>query len=146
MNFRKRMTAPDVGFQMAPMVDILFLLLVFYMASTIFAQYETKLEITVPTADRGVRGIREAAEIVINIAATGENGAESAIYINDIEVSIARLQDLLGQIAQDYRDQPVIIRADSETRHKYVVAVLDVCKKVDIWNVAFATIPPRAQE
>jgi len=137
MDFRKRHTRDQVGFQMAPMVDIMFLLLILFMAANIFAQWETKMGITVPTADSGIRGIRQPGEIIVNIDEKG------LIYVNSVEMSPDRLQQLLSQVADAFRDQPVIIRADRSTKHEDVIRVLDICREVDIWNVAFASLPPK---
>jgi biopolymer transport protein ExbD len=135
MNFRKRVMGAQVGFQMAPLIDIMFLTLILFMSAMIYAQWETKIGIMVPTAISGVRSVRRVGEIVINLDAAGR------IHVNDIELSPERLEGLLAKVAKDFRDQSVIIRADAETPHKHVVAVLDMCRKVDIWNVAFATLP-----
>ena len=120
---------------MAPMIDIMFILLIHFMAATIFAQWENKLGIQVPAADSGVRADRQPGEVIINIDAGGE------VYINSQLISPERLEFLLQQIAWTFKSQPVIVRADSETRHKAVIKVLDICRKADIWNVAFATLP-----
>ncbi len=137
MNFKKRITDQQAGFQMAPMIDIMFLLLVFFMAATIFAQWETKVGITVPTADSGVRAVRQAGEIIINIDEEGE------IVVNNTPLTLDRLQSLLDQVSGTYGDQPVIIRADGGSRHERVIEVLDICRQADIWNVAFATLPQK---
>ena len=134
MNFKKRLTDQQAGFQMAPMIDIMFLLLIFFMAATIYAQWERKIGITVPTADSAVRGARQAGEIIINVDADGE------IVVNNVTMTLQRLESLLAQVAETYRDQPVIIRADAKTDHENVIAVLDICAKVDIRNVAFAAL------
>jgi biopolymer transport protein ExbD len=139
MNFKKNISSAQGGFPLAPMIDIMFLLLIFFMVATIYAQFETKLGITVPTASSGASGARERGEIIINL------DAEGRIFINDAEMNTSRLEGLLGQVAQEFRDQPVIIRADAQTRHEKVVSVLDICRKVDIWNVAFATLEPKGE-
>jgi len=135
MRFKKNLNERETGFPMAPMIDIMFLLLIFFMAAVIYAQWETKLGITVPTADSGVQGPRPPGEIIINV------DAEGALFINDVQIDMARLHELLKQVADKFQDQPVIIRADAKTPHEKVVGVLDICAKVDIWNVAFATLP-----
>ena len=135
MNFKKRIADQQSGFQMAPMIDIMFLLLTFFMAATIYAQWETKMSITVPTTDTGTRGARQQGEIIINLDEDGK------IFINNVEMKAERLRNLLANVAADYRNQPVIIRADAKTDHEAVIKVLDICRQVDIWNVAFATLP-----
>lgn len=139
MNFRKKLIVPSVGFQIAPMVDIMLQALIFFMVIAMMARYETKITVTVPTADTGVRAARQAGEIIINIDQDGR------IFINNVEMSTARLASLLSQVAKEFQDQPVIIRADALTRHEKVIGVLDICRQVDIWNIAFATIPGKTE-
>jgi biopolymer transport protein ExbD len=135
MNFRKNMQAPNSGFQMAPMIDIMFLLLIFFMAAAIYAQWETKMDITVPTASSGVRADREQGEIIINVDADG------SIVVNGFELTLENLELRLSKVAELYRDQPVIVRADGKTPHEDVMGVLDACRKTGIWNISFATLP-----
>lgn len=135
MNFKKGIRDGDVGFQMAPMLDIIFILLIHFMAATIFAQWENKLGIQVPTADSAVRGDRQTGEIIINV------DAEGAVFINSQPMSDERLLSLLHQVAQAFKSQPVIIRADQNTRHRDIIRILDICRQADIWNIAFSTLP-----
>lgn len=135
MNFRRNMTTTPVGFQMAPLIDIVFLCLIFFMVSSVVARWETKMGITVPTAASGARSARDAGEIIINVDAAG------VISINNVTMTAERLQSVLAQVGREFKDQPVIIRADAQTRHERVIAVLDACRHADVWNVAFATLP-----
>ncbi|MEA2012507.1 MAG: biopolymer transporter ExbD [Verrucomicrobiota bacterium] len=137
MNFKKNMQDSNVGFQLAPMVDIVFLLLIFFMVASVFAQWETKIGIKLPTADSGIRNARLPGEIIVNM----DN--KNKIYINSIEVSPNRLKTLLGNVANRFPGQAVIIRADRYTNYETVVQVLDICKTVDIWNVSFSTLPEK---
>ena len=137
MNFSKSLRWPEMGLQIAPMVDLMFQLLTFFMAASFYAQWETKVGITVPTADTGVSGARQPGEIIVNLDEGGD------IYVNNVQMEPDRLASLLKQVAETFRDQPVIIRADGKTRHEKVITVLDICKASDIWNVAFATMPPK---
>lgn len=135
MNFRKRIGEQRNGFQMAPMVDIMFLLLIFFMVSALYAEWETRIDIEVPASSSGSRAERQAGEIIVNVEPEGE------FVVNQIEMTAGRLENLLRRVSSQYPDQPVIVRADAETPHKHVIAVLDICKQVDIWNIAFATLP-----
>ena len=67
MNFRKNMNDTSPGFQMSPMLDIVFITLIHFMAATLFAKWENKLDITVPTADSEVSYGRQRLEIIVNI-------------------------------------------------------------------------------
>ncbi len=135
MNFRKNLHTPNVGFQIAPLLDILLTLLIFFMVTSVSARRETRMDLTVPTSDTSVPAVRNVGEVIVNIDAAGR------VFIRNVEMALPRLEALLGQVAHEFRDQPVIIRADGKTPHARVVAVLDVCRKVDIWNISFATLP-----
>lgn len=137
MNFRKQMLPSHSGFQMAPMVDIMFLLLIFFMVSAVYVQWETRVDVTVPTADTGVRATRQAGEIIVNVDPKGN------YFINEVQMAPDRLKSVLAQVSEQFPNQPVIIRADAQTPHQHVVGVLDICRQVDIWNIAFATLPDK---
>jgi len=136
MNFRKDINDKNVGFQMAPMVDIIFLLLIFFIAASVYSQWESKLEIKVPTAETSTDRPRYPGEAIINIDKNGK------YYLNSIEFPPDRLEELLLNLARDYPDQPVVIRPDKETDCKYLIQVIDICAKTDIANISFATLRP----
>ncbi len=134
MNFRKDINEQSVGFQMAPMVDIIFLLLIFFIAAAVYSQWESKLEIKVPTADTGLDRARYDGEAIINIDKKGK------FFLNSVEYTPVRLEILLKKLADTYSGQPVVIRPDRETDCKYLIQIIDICAKVDISNISFATI------
>jgi biopolymer transport protein ExbD len=120
--------------QMAPLIDVVFLLLIFFMSASIFYQLETEINITVPTAEKASETMRAPGEIIINVRKDG------TIVVNQRQLSREDLRQMLGRIAQLYKGQPVIIRADRQTYHEDVVGVLDICAGADIWNISFATM------
>ncbi|MCA9399728.1 MAG: biopolymer transporter ExbD [Candidatus Omnitrophica bacterium] len=120
--------------QMAPLIDIVFLTLVFFMTLSIFSQQEAELNISVPKAKSSDQALRSPGEIIINVTKGGQ------IVVNQKPLSVEQLEVMLGRVATLFPDQSVIVRADEQTLHKYVVAVLDACAKVDIWNISFSTI------
>jgi biopolymer transport protein ExbD len=134
MNFRKGIENKHIGFQMAPMVDIIFLLLIFFIAAAVYSQWESKLEIKVPTADSSLDRARYPGEAIINIDKDGK------FYLNSMEYSAERLQKLLGELSKTYPDQRVVIRADKATDCRYLIQVIDICAKTDISNLSFSTI------
>jgi len=127
---------PDTGFQLAPMIDIVFLLLVFFIVSWSYARFETELDISVPAAAEGTEPQREVGEIILNVRPNGE------IVLNGAVVEEETLLRKLQKIAEVYEDQAIILRGDENARHKHIVAVLDICQKAGIWNIAFATSSP----
>ncbi len=130
----KQRLADRPTIQMAPLIDIVFLLLIFFMSASIYHQLESEINITVPTAKESTEMSRVPGEIIINVKKNGE------IIVNQRHLSFEDLKKMLKRVSGLYEGQPVIIRADKETYHKHVIKVLDICAGADIWNVSFATM------
>jgi biopolymer transport protein ExbD len=133
MNFRKDYKADVPGFQIAPMIDVVFLLLCFFVASQIFSQWEMSIDIQLPTAESAVAPDRLPGEIIINVFEDGR------VVVNQQTFDKAGLTALLSRIVELFPGQPVLIRADKGTDYEHVITVLDLCRSVDIWNISFAT-------
>ena len=136
MNFRSRLKPESVGFQMTPMIDVVFLLLCFFVTSQIFAQWEAEIDITLPTAQTSESPQRLPGEIIINIRADGE------VVVNSRVLDASGLAAMLQRLAALFPGQPVLIRADKATAYEHVIGVLDLCRQSDIWNISFATGVP----
>lgn len=136
MNFRGSIQNSAPGFQIAPMVDIVFLLLIFFLVTWNFSRSETELDVKVPKAREGKETRRAVGEVIINVKTNG------AVVMNRRQMNTAELQDTLQKIASLYPDQAVILRGDENTDYRHVVEVLDICRRANIWNVAFATSRP----
>lgn len=136
MNFRKQAVPEAAGFQIAPMVDIVFLLLIFFLVTWNFARHETELDVKVPTAKEGKESRRSVGEVIINVKNDG------SIVINRKTVSAEELGGTLCKISELYPDQAVVLRGDQSADYRHIVAVLDICRAANIWNVAFATGRP----
>ena len=117
---------------MAPMIDVIFLLLCFFIASQIFSQWETEIDITLPTAQTGEIPDRLPGEIIINILESGE------VVVSRRTLDEPALKSLLERIVEMFPGQPVLIRADKRTDYEHVIDVLDLCRQCDIWNISFA--------
>ena len=136
MNFKKGIGENQNGFQLAPMVDIMFLLLIFFMVSSIYYQLERNLEVTVPQAESGVESGRQTGELIVNVDKSG------SYYINNIKMSIEGVEEILRDVAGKHdQTQPIIIRCDKESPHKYFVRVFDIVQKLEIGDVRIATEP-----
>ena len=121
---------------MAPLIDIVFLTLVFFMATFAFSTIESEVDITLPTADSAHSGDRDRGEIYINLRADG------GIVLNGREMSLDELQDILYRVAATFPGGAVIIRGDRESSLGRALAILDCCKNADIQNVSFAAVKP----
>ncbi len=135
MKFSNRMP-PAIAIQLAPMIDILLLLLSFFIISWQFTKSETELNVAVPTAQEGAEPERVRGEIIINVLATG------VIRVEGLAVDRQQLFDKLSAIAKQYPNQPVRIRGDGSVAYQRIVEIIDTCQKAGIWNISFATQLP----
>ncbi len=140
MNFLSRIQDEEPIIPMAPMIDIIFLLLIFFITTSVFARLENELSITVPTAESATTPKRNLGELIINVKYDG------TLIVNQREVSTDQLKMLLGRISNQYPDQSVIIRGDRQSNLEDAIRVLDVCAQSGIWNVSFAALPPEKQQ
>lgn len=164
MNFKRRIVNQESGFQMGPMLDIIFILLIQFMVATMFANSEEWFNVNVPTASHSKESQELTSEIVLNLRTdgtlllfkgysdeTGEaNAGETLVLPADWlpggggarPEGLVRLASKLQSFNQHNPHLKVIIRADEQAAHGKVVAVLDVCAGLGIRNVAFATQKP----
>ena len=142
MNFRSKYKPDPVGFQIVPMIDILFLLLCFFVVSQVYSQWEQEIDVKLPTAKTGEMPGRLPGEIVINVMQNG------SIIINQQQLDESGLQAVLQKIVKLFPGQSVLIRADRDVAYKYIIGVIDQCRSADLWNISFATgVPePKAED
>lgn len=133
MNFRNKHKKALPGFQMTAMMDVIFLLLCFFITTSVFSQWEYEIDITLPSAQSGKVPDRLPGEIIINIAKDGR------IAINQQEMTLDALKTRLDRLSKYFPGQPVVLRADKETRYDDLIKVIDTCRKADIWNFSMAT-------
>lgn len=119
--------------QIISLIDVLFVNLAFFMALSLHFNFESVLDISVPSARTVSEPGYVAEEIVVNVQRDG------AVYLNQKHLSLPGLGALLAKAANVNPGQAVIVRADQKTFHGHVVRVLDECAKARIWNISFAT-------
>lgn len=129
------------SFQLAPMIDIVFLLLTFFLVNHQMTEQEKDIEVAVPTSTEGAQKARVANEIIINLTKEGVITISGEIYTKDqlrqkLEriVEIAELQNKNGA-----DQQPVRIRADSDGQNQTTFEVLDVIRKAGLYHIGFAS-------
>jgi biopolymer transport protein ExbD len=131
---------PAVAMQLAPMIDILMLLLCFFIVSWQYSKSETELNVSVPTAQEGAEPERVRGEIIINVLSDG------TIKVEGLSLDRQQLFDKLSAIAKQFKNQPVRIRGDGGVAYQRIVEVIDTCQKAGIWNISFATQSPPPAE
>ena len=134
MNLRGHAQFHHPGIQLAPLVDVLLLLLIFFLLTWNAARNENEIDIKVPKSSTAKENPTSLGPIVINVKADG------TMMVNKQVKTAAELQEQLKGIVQYYgAEQPVIIRGDEGGAYKNIVGVLDICTTAGITNIAFAT-------
>lgn len=115
------------GLEMTPMIDIVFLLMIFFLVASKLDEDDRALDVVLPQAAAAQPLTTRPREFVINIDRAGNYFAGAR------PVRLEELQDLLVQAAADNPDrQTVIVRADEDAAHKFVVAAMDACVQAGI--------------
>jgi biopolymer transport protein ExbD len=127
---------PTATIQMAPMIDIVFLLLIFFLVTWQFSRSEQDSKVKVPTSTQGKEENRAKSEIVVNIRQGGE------LLVNGEALTDEQLLGKLRTIAEIYENQPVRLRGDGDITYQTLMGVIDICQKAGIWNISFATRKP----
>jgi len=122
--------------ELAPMIDVVFQLVIFFIVTWQFARFERDMDISVPSAQQAENKDRQAGEIIINVRKDG------TIVLNGLVITKEELLAKLKSISAAYPDQAAILRGSSEADFQSIINVLDVIKEAGIWNVAFATTKP----
>ena len=133
MNFRKKTRGRPQALQMTALMDVIFLLLCFFVTTSVFSQWESEIAITLPSAKSATVPGRMPGEIILNVSRKGE------VSVNGQQLSLEELTTRLSRLAKLYPGQPVVIRADKATSYESLVDVIDACRTADVWNFSLAT-------
>ena len=133
MNLRSRAAPHHPGIQLAPLVDVLLLLLIFFLLTWNAARNENELDVKVPKASTAKEKSAPIGDVVINVKVDGN------VVVNRRTFTGPDLTTLLKGLVQLNADQAVIIRGDEAGAYKNIVSVLNICSEAGVTNVAFAT-------
>lgn len=120
MNFRRR-TRVETDINLTPLIDVVFLLLIFFMVSTTFTR-ETQLKVDLPESASGEHVNESDRQIEVLISAAGE------VAINGNALLAPSLETLKAALARESGGDvslPVVITADAQTPHQSVITAMD---------------------
>jgi len=125
----------ELDVNITPLIDVVFLLLIFFMVSTTFER-ESEIEISLPeaSADGPV-----SDEFVMQVTVS----ADGTYYVNDqrvINTKIETLKKAMKEVAGDRKDPPIILSADAQTPHQSVIRVMDAARQLGFVHLNFATV------
>ncbi len=133
MNFRSE-RRDEVNLDITPLIDVVFLLLIFFMVSTTF-EHNSEINITLPTSSKE---ITEAKPDAVNIGLD----AQGNIYINDkalVNAQLDTIKNALSEAIVGLNEPPIIISADADATHQSVVRVMDAARQLGLVKITFAT-------
>ena len=135
MNFR-RQKIEEVSVNLTPLIDVVFLLLIFFMVSTTFTR-ETQLKLDLPQAASGERVENRAVQqLELTIAASGEMALnERTLLRSDLQTLTAALQKESGGDTL----LPLVITADAQTPHQYVITAMDAAGQLGFSRLRLTT-------
>jgi biopolymer transport protein ExbD len=123
---------------LAAMVDVMFLLLIFFMTASLYREQERRIDVDLPSSEsRSDAAVR--SPIIITVT------ADERIYIGEGQYTLNELRTVLERLAKQTQNQAVVIRGDSASSLGVTVQVLDICDIVGLRNVSIATSKPAAQ-
>ncbi|MFI3243031.1 MAG: biopolymer transporter ExbD [Akkermansia sp.] len=131
----------DTGFQLAPMLDVVFLLLIFFVVTQKFIMNEQDLKVKVPTAPKTTEETSRAIdEIIINVR---EENEDLLITIDREIFTREDLKKMMERMVAVNPNQPVRIRGDAEARWQKIADVISTCSEAGVWNISFSKQMPK---
>ncbi|MEL0084082.1 MAG: biopolymer transporter ExbD [Gammaproteobacteria bacterium] len=132
MNFRSHSAdESDLGVELTPLIDVVFLLLIFFMVSSSFKD-ETQLALDLPESSAEAASVPKSLQVVIS--------ADGNYHVNGTLVEhpdIDSLKSALSNAASGRTDPTVVISADRHASHGDVVAMLEAARQLNYLNISF---------
>lgn len=126
----KKRSRDSLSFEMTPLIDVVFLLLIFFMVSTVFKKDELALLLSLPEASKGDGVSQEKRLVVIELS-------EENIAYNGTKLELDDLNSKLETIED--KKTPVDLRIDKNVRYERIVQVLDKLKVQKLFNLTLVT-------
>jgi len=122
----------ETGIELSPMIDCIFILLIFFIVTTVFVE-EKGLQVAKPDVAASVASAEDSDDVVLRIT------ADDKILLDDREIPLA---DVPGYVKSGMADPdtPVVIRAHDKSRHATFVAVWDAARRGGARMLSFSTV------
>lgn len=121
----------SLGIDLTPVIDVVFILLIFFIVSSVFKKEELALILDLPTSNAKEVEVKKD-EVFIEVGV-------DTLAIKGITVSFESLEDNLKNIRRSNRNKTIILRIDKKVVYEKVVKVLDLLQKYELNNLALVT-------
>jgi len=120
------------GLNLTSLIDVLFLLIMFFMVGTKFAQFEKKIKLEVPTVSDNKALTEVPAKRVVNVFRTGQ------VTLDGESVNLKELTSRLAAARSQYKNLGVVVRGDADGNFQTVAGVLNACHQAGVNRLAVA--------
>jgi biopolymer transport protein ExbD len=131
MRVPSQLRAERLEFNMTPMIDVVFLLVIFFLVSSHLAQRETRLDLPLPEATTGIADDRDVERVTLNIS-------QDQLLLGSSPLPIGQLADRLKGASEKKGTLELRIRADQEVEYARVAPVLKAAAEAGVWDVNLA--------
>jgi len=122
----REITAPDI----TPLIDVVFLLLIFFMVSTVFKKDELALLLNLPKTSKGNKEKQNKKHVIIELSPTAVAFNGKKTTLQDIEIHVSKIVE---------KSIPIDLRIDKTVQYERVVKLLDKLKKYELTNLSLIT-------
>lgn len=127
----------EFGLQIAPMLDVMFVLLLFFMVSAGQVAKERELGVKVPGDGKPVMAPTASTPVTLTISKDGEVRYNDALMGSPNDHDLTELRETMKQLITVSGEQPVIIKPDATTSHQRLIDVLNACSYAGVKNLTF---------
>ena len=124
----------ELSVNLTPLIDVVFLLLIFFMVSTSFTR-ESEIVVDLPEAsNKKPSALVEPIEVMID--------AEGLFYVNQrqlVNTQLNTVKHAISKVTEGDSERPLIITADAQTPHQAVVTAMDAARQLGITHLSIAT-------
>lgn len=124
-----------VEVNLTPLIDVVFLLLIFFMVSSTFDRH-AKLKVQLPQAETQMQQAQDNP-VVLSIDASGKYYIDDRQVINE---QLETLKNALRQTVGERTDVTLLLRADGRTPHQSVVRAMDAASQLGLTKLSIATV------
>jgi len=138
MKFKIPIEGGDDEINMAPMIDMVFLLLIFFMVASHLTALE-RVPVLLPVADKAKVPEAVRDRQLVTLLAADDSGAQATLFMNLQEVTLDEFTAAISRLYETDENLGVYLRADRRLMHKHIKAVMQACADIGVVNITFGT-------
>ena len=126
--------AETVDVNITPLIDVVFLLLIFFMVTTTFVE-SPSINVNLPKAATKAKESKKSKNLVVSVNTRGQ------IFLGEKRLSMSEFKSEAQKFSSENKSGMLVLRADKTSQHGEVVEIMDIAKSEGITKIAIATTP-----